>query len=96
MSIFWVVAPCIPVGVYRRFGDVHRLHHQGDEYAARSLGNNLREHEVHTDLTASDACQVSDFDISGAEPSGFVTTVDHSQGHFNVQSSQTLRARSGS
>jgi hypothetical protein len=31
MAVFWVVAPCGLVEVYRSFRDVCCLHHQGDE-----------------------------------------------------------------
>jgi hypothetical protein len=31
MAVFWVVAPCIMVGVYQRFRSPCCLHHQGDE-----------------------------------------------------------------
>jgi hypothetical protein len=31
MAVFWVVAPCRPVEVYRRFKGACCLHHQGDE-----------------------------------------------------------------
>jgi hypothetical protein len=30
MAVFWVVAPCSLVEVYRRFGGASCLHHQGD------------------------------------------------------------------
>jgi hypothetical protein len=30
MAVFWVVAPCSLVDVYRRFRGVYCLHHQGD------------------------------------------------------------------
>jgi hypothetical protein len=30
MAVFWVVAPCSLVKVYRRFRDACCLHHQGD------------------------------------------------------------------
>jgi hypothetical protein len=32
MAVFWVVAPCSLVEVYRRFRGAYCLHHQGDEY----------------------------------------------------------------
>jgi hypothetical protein len=31
MTVFWVVAPCSPVEVYRRFIGTCCLHHKGDE-----------------------------------------------------------------
>jgi hypothetical protein len=31
MAVFWVVAPCSLVEVYRRFRGACRLHHQGDK-----------------------------------------------------------------
>jgi hypothetical protein len=31
MAVFWVVAPCRLVEVYRRFRGLYCLHHQGDE-----------------------------------------------------------------
>jgi hypothetical protein len=31
MTVFWVVAPCSLVEVYRRFGGALCLHHQGEE-----------------------------------------------------------------
>jgi hypothetical protein len=31
MAVFWVVAPCSLVEVYRRFGGTYCLHHQGNE-----------------------------------------------------------------
>jgi hypothetical protein len=31
MTVFWDVAPCILVEVYRHFGGACCLHHQGDE-----------------------------------------------------------------
>jgi hypothetical protein len=31
MAVFWVVAPCSFVELYRRFRDVCCFHHQGDE-----------------------------------------------------------------
>jgi hypothetical protein len=31
MAVFWVVAPCRLVWVYRRFRGLYCLHHQGDE-----------------------------------------------------------------
>jgi hypothetical protein len=34
MAVFWVVAPCGLVEVYRRFRGLYCLHHQGDEWAA--------------------------------------------------------------
>jgi hypothetical protein len=33
MAVFWVVAPCSLVEVYRRFRGPCCLHHQGDEYS---------------------------------------------------------------
>jgi hypothetical protein len=32
MAVFWVVAPCILVEVYRRFGGACCLHYQGDDH----------------------------------------------------------------
>jgi hypothetical protein len=34
MAVFWVVAPCSPVEVYRRFRGPCCFHHQGDELIA--------------------------------------------------------------
>jgi hypothetical protein len=31
MAVFWVVAPCSLVEVYRCFRGTHSLHHQGDD-----------------------------------------------------------------
>jgi hypothetical protein len=31
MTVFWVIAPCSLVEVYRRFRGTYCLHHQGDE-----------------------------------------------------------------
>jgi hypothetical protein len=33
MTVFWVVAPCSLLQVYRRFRGAFCLRHQGDEYA---------------------------------------------------------------
>jgi hypothetical protein len=36
MAVFWVVAPCSLVQVYRRFRDACCLHHQGDHLSSPS------------------------------------------------------------
>jgi hypothetical protein len=41
MAVFWVVAPCRLVRVYRRFRGLYRLHHQGDE-ASETLVNSYQ------------------------------------------------------
>jgi hypothetical protein len=45
MAVFWVVAPCRLVWVYRRFGGLYCLHHQGDESTQRY---NPQDSHVHT------------------------------------------------
>jgi hypothetical protein len=41
--VFWVVAPCTLVGVYRRFRDVCCLHHRPDD---RSVGKLLPDYTM--------------------------------------------------
>jgi hypothetical protein len=51
MAVFWVVAPCSLVEVYRRFRDVCCLHHQGDEsvnFYETSRCNN--QEDIHLQL----------------------------------------------
>jgi hypothetical protein len=35
MNVFWVVVPCSPVEVYRRFRGDCCVHHQDDEFSSR-------------------------------------------------------------
>jgi hypothetical protein len=39
MAVFWVVAPCSLVDVYRRFRGASCLHHQGDDGSSKYLWN---------------------------------------------------------
>jgi hypothetical protein len=50
MAVCWVVAPCGLVWVYRRFGDVYCLHHQGDESITQRTQTSVRS--VRTQQTA--------------------------------------------
>jgi hypothetical protein len=47
MAVFWVIAPCSPVEVYRRFRGPYCLHHQGDDNGSDDEGNNISEMSVN-------------------------------------------------
>jgi hypothetical protein len=42
MAVFWVVAPCRLIRVYRRFRGLYCLHHQGDETRPDPWGRRSR------------------------------------------------------
>jgi hypothetical protein len=49
MAVFWVVAPCSLVEVYRRFRGSCCLHHQGDEIIAlmmEAASNNPEDSDI--------------------------------------------------
>jgi hypothetical protein len=51
ITVFWDVAPCSMVEVYRRFTGVYCLHHQGDEtsvYLYQTTRRNIPEDSLHT------------------------------------------------
>jgi hypothetical protein len=58
MAVFWVVAPCWVVWVYRRFRSLYCLHHQSDDIHSHSP-ENLKSYLVYLYGEATDCFAIS-------------------------------------
>jgi hypothetical protein len=56
MTVFWDVAPCSVIEVYRRFGGAYCFHYQGDEWLLFRSGATIAQRWLGAELSYMNRC----------------------------------------